>query len=274
MESNKSKFEVITSLQNPKVKNFQHLQKSRERRIQNLFIVEGKKEIFRAMEAKYVCTHLFVCPEIFNQSIEGIIDLPGGETPKIYKVSPEIYAHIAYRKNTEGIIGWAIPVKHTLDQIRLKKNPLTLVLEGVEKPGNLGAIMRTADAAALDAIIIGDPKTDLYNPNVIRSSLGAVFTVPSGVDTSENTIQWLKKNNIKLFCTSPEASIPYDHVDFTGPSAIVLGTETTGLTQHWFSASDQNILIPMQGKVDSINVSVSAGIVLFEAVRQRRLSGE
>jgi TrmH family RNA methyltransferase len=192
------------------------------------------------------------------------------EQVEIDYVSQKVYAHMAYRGSTEGIIGWATPKDHSLKEIKLTGNPLILVVEAVEKPGNLGAILRTADAAGIDALIISDTRTDIYNPNVIRSSIGAVFTTQVGVEESGAVISWLKKNKIKIYCTALTASKPYTDINFAAPSAIALGTEATGLSETWLKESDQNIIIPMEGVVDSMNVSVSTGIVLFEAVRQRK----
>src|SRR5258706_6486660 len=161
---------------------------------------------------------------------------------------------------------------HLLSQIKLKKNPLILVLEAVEKPGNLGAILRTADAAGVDAVIICDPQTDFYNPNVIRSSVGCVFTNQLAAVSSDVAIAWLKKTQIITVCTSLQASRPYHQIDFTQPCAIVMGTEATGLSELWTKNSDANIIIPMQGKIDSMNVSNAAAVVVFEVLRQRGFS--
>jgi len=158
---------------------------------------------------------------------------------------------------------------HSLEQIKLSKNPLVLILESVEKPGNLGALLRTADAAGVDAVIICDPQTDFYNPNVIRSSVGCVFTTPIASATSEDTIAWLKHNAITVYCTYLKAAKPYHETDYTGPCAIVMGTEATGLSDLWIKSSTNNIIIPMQGKIDSMNVSTAAAVVVFEAKRQR-----
>ena len=158
---------------------------------------------------------------------------------------------------------------HRLENIKLSTNPLLLILEAVEKPGNLGAVLRTADAAAVDAVIICDPQTDFYNPNVIRSSVGCVFTNQLAAVSSEEAIAWLKKNQIQIFCTSLQASKPYHLVDYTKPCAIVMGTESTGLSEIWTKNSNTNIIIPMRGKIDSMNVSNATAVVVFEALRQR-----
>jgi TrmH family RNA methyltransferase len=260
---------VITSLQNPKVKNSILLRKARERKKQKLFLVEGRKEVTRAIQAGYHFKRIFICQEIFHGDIRDLPFQPSA-MPEVDEVSPGVYAHMTYRGDSEGILGWAVLRKHVLDQVRLSENPLILVVDAVEKPGNLGAILRTADAAGVDALIISDIKTDIYNPNVVRSSLGAVFSTQIGVGTAQEVIGWLEKNKIRIFCTALTASRPYIEINYKDPSAIVMGTETSGLSESWLKRSDQNIIIPMNGIVDSMNVSVSAGIVLFEALRQRR----
>jgi TrmH family RNA methyltransferase len=266
--------EVITSLQNPKVKNTLLLQKPGERKKQSLFVVEGKVEVVRAIRAGYTFKQLFLCKEIFepDPTTSLIRELSGNQTgkPEINFVTPRVYAHMAYRKESEGILGWAILRAHDLKHIKLSGNPLILVADAVEKPGNLGAIIRTTDAAGLDALIISDPGTDIYNPNVVRSSLGALFSVQIGKDSAEEVIRWLKKNRFNIYCTALSASKSYTEIDFKRSSAIIVGPEATGLSQIWLDQSDQNIIIPMYGSVDSMNVSVSAGIVLFEAIRQRQ----
>jgi TrmH family RNA methyltransferase len=262
--------DIISSVKNPKVKNFRNLQNARDRKKQNLFVVEGKKEIKRTIDAGYKFNQLFYCPEILEKAFLNTISELITDEVILNEVTREVYNHITYRKNAEGITGWGIPRQHALKALKPGIKPLILVLERVEKPGNLGAMLRTADAAGLDAVIICDPLTDIYNPNVIRSSLGAVFTVPIGIATSPETIIWLKEHHITILCTLLAASIPYTRVDFSAPSAIVMGTEATGLSSTWLKAADRNIIIPMYGQVDSMNVSVSAGIVIFEALRQRK----
>lgn len=258
----------ITSTQNPKIKNLLALEKARERRKQQLFIIEGKKEIKFALEAGYNIGNLFFCDDIVE--LDELQDL-GLDDKLLIPVSKEVFDKIAVRENSGGVIAVAEMKVHELEQIKLSSTPLILVLEAVEKPGNLGAILRTADAAGVDAVIICDPQTDFYNPNVIRSSLGCVFTKQIAAATSEKTIDWLKKNKISIYCTYLKASKPYDQTDFTKPCAIVMGTEATGLSAGWVKSSDANIIIPMQGKIDSMNVSTSCAVVVFEARRQRSI---
>ncbi len=242
------------------------LEKPRERRKQQLFIIEGKREIELAIAAGYKIGNIFFCDEIIS-----LDEVPEKlkEDKLIVPVSKNVFDKIAVRESTGGIIAVAEQKPHLLSQLKLKKNPLVLILEGVEKPGNLGAILRTADAAAVDAVIICDPQTDFYNPNVIRSSVGCVFTNQLTAVTSDEAIEWLKKNQIKIFCTSLQAAKPYHEIDFRQPCAIVMGTEATGLSATWTNHSDANIIIPMHGKIDSMNVSNATAVVVFEAMRQR-----
>lgn len=256
----------ITSTQNPKIKSLLALEKPRERRKQQLFTIEGKKEIQSALEAGYKIGNLFFCDELIGP--DELVSL-GVQDKLLIPVSKEVFDKIAIRENSGGVIAVAEMKAHELGQIKLSKTPLVLVLEAVEKPGNLGAILRTADAAGVDAVICCDPLTDFYNPNVIRSSLGCVFTTQLASATSEETIAWLKKNAIHIYCTYLKASKPYDQTDFTVPCAIVMGTEATGLSDVWVKNSTANIIIPMQGKIDSMNVSTSCAVVVFEARRQR-----
>ncbi|MBL7833516.1 MAG: RNA methyltransferase [Cyclobacteriaceae bacterium] len=256
----------ITSTQNPKVKSLLALEKPRERRKQQLFVIEGKKEIGLALEAGYRIGNIFFCDDLISS--EEVTKL-FSDDKLLIPVSKDVFDKLAVRENSGGMIAVAEQKLHTLDNIRLSKNPLVLVLESVEKPGNLGAILRTADASGVDAVIICDPQTDFYNPNVIRSSIGCIFTKQVAAASSEETIAWLKKNTIGIYCTYLKASKPYHQTDFTKPSAIVMGTEATGLSDVWVTNSDANIIIPMQGAIDSMNVSTAAAVVVFEAKRQR-----
>ena len=253
--------EKITSLQNDKIKNLVRLQKSAERKKQNLILIEGWREINQAIENGFQIEAFY----LNEDKIEDLDRLSG----KVFLLAPNVFEKVAYRENTEGVIAVAKPKFHSLDSLKLSKNPLLIVLESVEKPGNLGAVLRTAEAAAVDAVIVCDPLTDIYNPNVIRSSLGCVFAVPIVVCSNQDAIQYLKEKNIKSYAAELKASKRYDLIDFTKPAAIVLGTEATGLTDEWISAADEKIIIPMLGSHDSLNVSVSAAILVFEALRQR-----
>lgn len=257
---------IITSTQNPKVKSLMQLEKPRERRKQQLFLIEGAREVRLALEAGYKIGNIFYCEEIVAKKELGF-DLTDNKL--VIPVSREVFQKIAVREDSGGVLAVAEMKPHGLSQIQLSKNPLVLILEAVEKPGNLGAILRTADAAGVDAVIICDPQTDFYNPNVIRSSVGCVFTTQIAAATSDETIEWLKQNNISIYCTYLAASKVYHQADYTKASAIVMGTEATGLSAVWVKNSSANIIIPMHGKIDSMNVSNAAAVVVFEALRQR-----
>lgn len=256
--------EVITSAQNPKIKFLLELQqKSQERRKSGLFVVEGRREIERCINNGYVVDTLFWCPEIFGE------EEPRADGARIFQVSPDIYNKVAYRGGTEGVIAEVVARQLTLEDIKLQKRALVVVMESVEKPGNVGAVLRSADAANADAVIVCDPLTDLYNPNLIRASVGAFFSVPCVACTSEQCISWLKANGIQILTAQLQDSCYYYEADMARSTAIVMGTEATGLTDKWREAADSHIRIPMLGCGDSLNVSVSAAILMFEAVRQR-----
>jgi TrmH family RNA methyltransferase len=256
--------ELITSPQNPKVKRLLELQtKSSARREAGLFVVEGARELGHCLGAGFEADTIFWCPEILPS-------LPFGTgSARIIKVSPQVYAKVACREGTEGIVAEIRSRSLSLGDLNLPDNPLICVLESVEKPGNLGAVLRSADAAGADAILICDPLTDLYNPNLIRASLGSVFTVPCVCCPSDEAIAFLKGRGIRILTAQLQDSSPYYDCDMSSGTAIVMGTESTGLTDIWRKAADAHIRIPMAGRMDSLNVSVSAAILLFEAVRQR-----
>ncbi|MBW8200409.1 TrmH family RNA methyltransferase [Flagellimonas abyssi] len=259
----------ISSAQNPLVKKILQLkEKSRERRKAGVFVVEGQREIELAQKGGYVLQTLLYCPELMgSSSVEAFTKTSDQE---IIQVSESVYGKIAHRGTTEGIMGLMRSKDHTLANIVFKdETPLVLVAEATEKPGNIGALLRTADAAAVDAVLIANPKSDLYSPNIIRSSVGCLFTNQIGVGTTDEIIDFLQTNQIKIYCAALTASKNYVECDFKAASALVMGTEATGLTEKWLQNSDQNIIIPMQGEIDSMNVSVSAAILIFEAKRQR-----
>ena len=261
-------YKEITSIQNPLIKEIVQLQeKSRTRKKLGLCIVEGKREIMLAQKANYQIDTLLYFDGIFDEKSLDIFNL---KRSQIILVSKEVYQKIAFRDTTEGVIAIVKTKELSLEQITFKnKNPLILVAEAPEKPGNIGALLRTADAANIDAVLIANPKTDMFNANIIRSSVGCVFTNQIAIGTTEKIITFLKKHRIDIYCAALTASKLYHTVSYKGSSAIVVGTEATGLSKVWLDNSSQNIIIPMQGEIDSLNVSVSAAIVLFEAKRQR-----
>ena len=294
------KIEQVTSAQNPKIKNLLLLQeKSKARREQGLFVVEGRRELEHCLEGGFEIRTLFYCPEIAEEGdvskisghprpdkregpagvasgrgrseAEAIFDtIPSAAKPLVIEIPEQIYRKVAYRESTEGIIAEVAYKSLKLEDLKLPENPLIVVLESVEKPGNLGAVLRSADAAGADAVLICDPLTDLYNPNLIRASIGAVFTVPTVAVSSEDAIAFLKAKNIQILTAQLQDSSLYYDVDMRKGTAIVMGTEATGLTNPWRQAASAHIRIPMLGRLDSLNVSVSAAILLFEAVRQRQ----
>lgn len=255
--------EIITSSSNPKIKALLALQqKSSQRRKESLFVVEGIRELERCIAAGYEADTVFVCPEI-----AGEMELPQG--CKRFYVSKELYAKIAYREGTEGVIAEVKSKTLKLEDLNLSDNPLIMVLESVEKPGNLGAILRTCDAAGADALLVCDPLTDLFNPNLIRASLGAAFSVPTVACGSEEAIAFLQSKGIRILTAQLQDSELYYDIDMKRGTALVMGTESTGLSDVWRKAADAHIRIPMLGMVDSLNVSVSAAVLLYESVRQR-----
>lgn len=263
--------DIISSMQNPKVKALLALQqKSSERRKSGLFVVEGLRELLHCVEAGMDIDTVFFCPEILkNEQADMEVLTSLNAARGIYEVTAEVYSKMAYRGGTEGVMAEVKEKKLALSDLRLKEHPLIVVLESVEKPGNLGAILRSADAAGADAVVVCDPLTDLYNPNLIRSSVGAVFTVPSVACCTEECIAFLKERGIRILTAQLQDSHLYYDEDMREGTAIVMGTEATGLTDVWRKAADAHIRIPMRGHIDSLNVSVSTAVLLFEAVRQR-----
>lgn len=265
----------ISSPHNVIIRHAEQLQrKSKLRKKENQFLIEGKREIELAIAGGFELTQILVCPEILLQTDEctaaDVVKTLGLSTAtEVIAVSTEVYEKLAYRSGTEGCIAFAKAKNPQLLQLPLSENPLILIAESPEKPGNIGALLRTADAAKIDAVIIVDPISDLYNPNVIRSSVGCVFTIPTAIATAAETVAFLKSKNIDLYAATLQTSERYDLVDFTAPAAIAVGTEATGLSQALRDAATANIIIPMGGVIDSMNVSVSAAILLFEARRQR-----
>jgi len=261
----------ISSLQNPLIKKVLVLKdKSRERKKEGVFVLEGQRELKLAIRGAYEIQAIFFYACIASQTeVKNLINEHRSQ-PEIISVSKEVYQKIAYRETTEGILAIVKTKPHRLEELQFKTgSPLILVAEAPEKPGNIGALLRTADAANLDAVIIANPKGDMYNPNVIRSSVGCVFTSQIATASTSEVIEFLKQKKIDRYCAALSASKNYTTIDFKNASAIIVGTESTGLSEEWLKNSTQNIIIPMQGEIDSMNVSVSAAIVIFEAVRQR-----
>lgn len=266
-----SAMKQISSLQNPLIKKTILLKEKKSGRNKSgLFVLEGMREFQMALKGHYQIETIFFNAGIVPEAQVLALVSEISDSPEVIEVSKEVYRRIAYRGKTEGILAVARTKSHLLESLNFsRKNPLILVAESPEKPGNIGALLRTADAADLDAVIISDPRGDLYNPNIIRSSVGCLFTVPVALGSNSEVIQFLMDKGIALVTASLAASVPYVEQDYTKPTAIVVGTESTGLTGEWMRHSEQQVIIPMQGEIDSMNVSVSAAILIFEAKRQR-----
>ena len=259
----------ITSSQNAFIKSLVLLQeKAKARKQSGQFLIEGIREIELAIKGNYQLETLLFVSEVISetevQKLTGKIS-----SPDLIEISKEVYQKLAYRDTTEGIIAVAKTKSHSLTELQLPENPLLLIMESIEKPGNIGAMLRTCDAAKVDAVLIADAKTDLYNPNMVRSSVGCLFTNQIAVGTTEEIIDYLQQNNINFYSATLQNSTSYHTQDFTKPTALVVGTEATGLSKAWREKATQNIIIPMQGEIDSMNVSVAAAIMIFEAKRQR-----
>ncbi|WP_299766357.1 TrmH family RNA methyltransferase [uncultured Dokdonia sp.] len=259
----------ISSSQNPTVKKLIKIQsKAKARQLEGAFLIEGLREVHLAIAGGYTITALYI-KERFVEDASVVALINSLEGVAVTSLSDEVYRKVAYRDGTEVVIAFAKAKKTNLEVLQLPENPLVLIAEAPEKPGNIGALLRTADAAAVDAVIIANPKTDLYNPNIIRSSVGCVFTNQIAMAPTETVISFLQERNIQIFSAILQEAQSYHTQDYTKATAIVVGTEATGLTTPWRAASTQNIIIPMNGEIDSMNVSVAAGILTFEAKRQR-----
>jgi len=257
----------ITSAQNPYIKSLLLLQeKARVRKQTGTFLIEGKREISLAIKGGYLIDTLLFYPELISE--KEINKLAQNQTNTI-EINKDIFEKLAYRESTEGVIAVANSKSFGLNDLKLNENPLILIAEAPEKPGNIGALLRTADAANLDAVIIANPNGDLYNPNIIRSSVGCLFTNQIATGSTTEIISFLKERKISFYCATLQNSTSYHTQDYTTSSALVVGTEATGLSKEWREAATQNIIIPMQGEIDSMNVSVAAAILIFEAKRQR-----
>jgi len=261
---------LITSIQNPLIKQLLSLhEKSRERKKANLMVIEGTREISLAIKAGYRFTALLHCPDLLPKAQFHELYPSDQISCEVTEISIDVFNRLAYRKDNGGVIACSEAQPKSLSNLSLPDSPLILVLESVEKPGNLGAILRTADAAGISAIILCDPQTDLFNPNTIRASLGTIFTNQMAMASTTDTIIWLQEKGIQLVAAALTGTTWYHEADFTPPSAIIMGSEAFGLSERWLSAADTCIKIPMNGTVDSLNVSTSAAILVFEAMRQR-----
>ena len=262
--------EIITSLQNPRIKNLVRLRDRRPRDEQRVFPVEGYRAISRALEKKVPIRELYYAPEWFLGANEtDLIQAAETAGARLFELSKPVFAKVAYRDRPEGLLAIVDQWQNALDDFELGRPPFLLVVESIEKPGNLGTILRSADAAGVDAVIVCDPVTDLFNPNVVRSSTGVLFAVEVAVASSEQVIAWLRSRGIRIAATTPHTDTLYTAADLTGPLAVVMGSEQFGLSATWLEACDLPVRIPMAGQADSLNVAMATLITLFEAVRQR-----
>ena len=262
----------ISSLQNPSVKEWVQLkEKSRFRKLSGNFLLEGRREIQLAIEGGYTVCKLLYCSAVIDEKSLAFLLESLPNTTNCIELSKEVYTKVATRDTTEGVFAIATSKSHALEELIFKrKAPLLLVAEAPEKPGNIGALLRTADAADIDAVLIANPKTDLYNPNAIRSSVGCLFTTQIATGSTEEILSYLKKHKISVYAAALKNDAePYQDQNFKEATAIVVGTEAVGLSEDWLKNANKKIIIPMNGKIDSMNVSVAAAVLIFEAKRQR-----
>ena len=262
--------ETITSLQNPRLKRLVRLRDRRPRDEERAFLVEGYREVRRALERHVTLDEVYFSRDWFlGENEPALLEQAEAAGAKLFELSKEAFAKVAYRERPDGILAVAPQWSRTLADLRLSAAPFILVVEAIEKPGNLGTILRSADAAGCDAVIVCDPVTDLFNPNVVRASTGVLFSVPCVVGESAAVQAWLKEKGIRTVATTPAAKALYSDSDLTGPLAVVMGSEQYGLSEFWLKNADLPVRIPMAGQADSLNVAMAALITLFEAVRQR-----
>jgi TrmH family RNA methyltransferase len=264
----------ITSFSNPRIKSVVRLGRKSERIRTGLMPVEGIREISRAADAGIEFREVYYCPHIADGEQERmLLERLAAAGAEMTEVSGEIFGKIAYRESVGGMVAVAVRRDHPLEDMQTGADPLLLVVDHLEKPGNLGAIFRSADGAGATGVIVSDPSAEISNPNVIRASLGTVFAVPRAVAPASEVIPWLKKRGIAIITATPDAKTPWNEADLASPSAIVLGSEDRGLGDEWLKASDVRIKIPMRGAADSLNVSAAAALLLYEALRQRLQAG-
>ncbi len=260
----------ITSLQNPRIKEMIRLRDGRHRRKQGRILIDGVREIERAMGSGVVPSELVYCSQQCDDaSAQGVLATAEEQGVELIEVSTQVFEKLAFGARAEGLVAVAPTPRTSLGDLCIDKDALVVVLEGVEKPGNVGAVLRSADASGVGAVIVADGRTDLFNPNAIRASLGTIFTVPVAEASSEETLNWLNEQGISVFAARVDGSVVYTEADFRGGSAIVLGGEADGLTDAWSGEGVQAVRLPMLGVADSLNVSVTAAVILYEAVRQR-----
>lgn len=265
----------ITSLQNPKVKHLIHLKDRHYREKTGQFIIEGYRELLRAAQTGHQIETLFICPPLFlGENETTLIEKIAFTGAHIITCSDKVFHKMSYRDRPDGLIAIALQHHLNLDDLEKKlihkKSPFLVIAEAIEKPGNLGTILRSSDAVGLDALIVCDRCTDIHNPNVVRASVGTLFTVPVIEAKGQETLQWLKDRKIKILAATPQADLEYTEVDMKGPLAIAVGTEQLGLSQLWMRQAELQVKIPMHGVADSLNVAMATTLLLYEALRQRK----
>ena len=265
------KAQLLTSLQNPKVKQVVKLRDRSHRDEENLLLIEGFREIKRALDNRWNPTALFYCPELYQGKNEStLVERCTEVGAELFECSEPVFRKLAYRDRPEGLLALAPQVKKSLGDLQLPATPLLVVAESIEKPGNLGTMLRSADAAGVHAVIVCDECTDINNPNVVRASIGTLFSVPVAEAGSAEAIEWMKNKGIQILAATPHAEREYTEVDLTAATALVMGTEQYGLSDQWMKSADLQVRIPMLGQIDSLNVASATTILLYEAVRQRR----
>lgn len=262
----------ITSSQNPKFKEALSLQERRARKESDQFLIEGYRELFRAIEAGRKVERIFFCPSLFLGENERALLLKAEAQTgsELIECTEELFRKLSYRDRPDGILAVAPQTHLTLAQIQLSEPPFLVIAESIEKPGNLGTILRSCDAAGVDAVLVADPTTDIHNPNVVRSSVGTLFTLPVLEVDGAEALRFLRARHIRIVAATPHAKLEYTEADLTQPLAIAVGTEQVGLSDEWMRAADLQVRIPMLGKADSLNVASATTILLYETVRQRR----
>lgn len=265
---------IITSLQNQQIKQLVKLRNRRERDRANLYLIEGYRELMRAVQQKAKIETIYFCPELFlGTSESSLLDHATELGIKLVSLSTAAFSKVSYRDRPDGLLGVGQQQFRALGEVEALltriKNPMILIVETLEKPGNLGSIIRSADGAGVDAIFVCDPATDIHNPNVVRSSVGTCFSIPLFVTTSSDAHTLLERYKVPIYATSPDSSTLYYELDYTGPTAFAMGREQVGLSNFWFQKATQVISIPMRGVADSLNVSNATTILLYETLRQR-----
>ena len=259
----------ITSLTNPAVKKVVRLREHHERLATGLMVIDGAREVERALKMGIDVQEIYFCREYLEKKDVGFLKELHKIHSRVMEVGPKVFSKMAYGDRQDGLLVVARKPQTSLTDFKFKEKALLVILENVEKPGNLGAVLRSCDGAGVDGVIVCDGQTDVYNPNAIRASLGTIFSVKVIQSTNDATLEFLKKNGFKIFATLAKAPVIYSKADFGKRSAIILGSEDKGLSEFWVKHSDVQLKIPMHGIADSLNVSTTAAVLVYEAIRQR-----